>query len=98
MVAKGFRPSLASPAAKVTPCCSAMPTSKQRVVDVVAVDRAHVEEAELVEQRAAGDQAAGIFLHVHGALLEERRQELGELLDGVAHRAIGAPRHETGEI
>ena len=30
MAQNGFMPSVARPAAKVTPCCSAMPTSKQR--------------------------------------------------------------------
>ena len=30
MAQKGFIPSVAMPAAKVTACCSAMPTSKQR--------------------------------------------------------------------
>ena len=193
MVANGLRPSVASPAAKVTPCCSAMPTSKQRsgkflgeqvetgarrhrggdgddlvvllrlldqrvgvdlgvgrrrrlrlrlragrdvelddavilvggflgrlvalallrddvdqerpvlgvahvvehrqqVIDVVAVDRADIEEAELVEQRAAGDESAGIFLHRHRALLEEGRQQLGQLLHGMVHGAVGRDR------
>ena len=36
---------------------------RQQVIDVVAVDRADVEEAELLEQRAAGDEAARVFLH-----------------------------------
>ena len=171
MVAKGLKPSVARPAAKVTPCCSAMPTSnvrvgkflleqiepgagrhrrgdgddlvvlarfldqafgehlgilrgaalrlllraggdvelddavifvrgilrrrialallrddvnqeravlgvahvlqhRQEVIDIVAVDRADIEEAELVEQRAAGDEAARIFFDRERALLE----------------------------
>ena len=68
---------------------------RQQVIDVVAVDRPDIEEAELVEQRAAGDEAAGIFLHRHRALLQERRQHLGELLDDVAHRPIGRGRRRA---
>ena len=35
------------------------------MIDVVAVDRPDIEEAELVEQRAAGDEAARVFLDSH---------------------------------
>ena len=65
---------------------------RQQMIDVVAVDRPDIEESEFVEQGAAGDEAAGVFLHRHRALLEERRQQLGELLDGMAHRPVGPPR------
>jgi hypothetical protein len=36
-------------------------------IDVVAVDRPDIIEAELVEERAAGDQPARIFLHPRAA-------------------------------
>ena len=53
---------------------------RQQMVDVVAVDRPDIEEAELIEQRAAGDEAARIFLDRHRALLEHaRRQPLRHL-------------------
>ena len=46
------------------------------MIDVVAVDRAHVKETELIEQCAARDQPARVFLDRIRALGEERRQEL----------------------
>ena len=36
MAQNGRKPSVASPAAKVTACCSAMPTSKQRSGNALA--------------------------------------------------------------
>ena len=72
--------------------------NRQQVIEIVAVDRPDIEEAELLEQRAAGDEAARIFLHGAGALLEEFRQALGELMDDVAQRAVGASRDEPREI
>ena len=60
---------------------------RQQVIDVVAVDRPDIEEAEFLEQRAAGDKAAGIFLHRHGALLEHfARHVLGDAADQLAQR------------
>ena len=37
MAQNGFSPLAAIPAAKVTPCCSAMPTSKTRVGKTLAI-------------------------------------------------------------
>ena len=61
-------------------CCCTLPEREifDLMVDVVAVDRADIEEAELVEQRAAGDEAARILLHRQRALLEHFR---GHALD-----------------
>ncbi len=70
----------------------------QQVIDVVTVDRSHIEEAKLVEQCAAGDEAAGIFLHRHRPLLEERRQQLGEFPHAVAHRTVGPPGDPARQI
>ena len=71
---------------------------RQEMIDVVAVDRPDVEESEFVEQRAAGDEAAGVFLDRHRALLEERRQQLGDLFDGLVHRSVSPPRDQAREI
>ena len=69
------------------------------MVDVVAVDRADIEEAELVEQRAAGDETAGIFLDGDRALLQHAaRQPLGDLPHPMAQAAIGGAGHAAGEI
>ena len=66
---------------------------RQQMVEIVAVDRADIVEAELLEQRAAGDQAAGIFLE-RAARASRRNfgRRLGELLADLAQRAIGARR------
>ena len=72
---------------------------RQQVVDIVTVDRADIEEAELVEQRAAGDQTAGIFLDRDRALLEHAaRQALGDLPHPVAQAAIGRAGHAARQI
>ena len=56
---------------------------RQQMVQVMAVDRAHVIEAQLLEQRAAGQQPAGIFLGPLGGAL----QAPGEFL-----------RHPAGDL
>ena len=65
----------------------------QQVIDVVAVDRPDVIEAEILEQRAAAHHhAAGIFLGQAGPVLDELGQVLAELLADLAQRPIGAAR------
>ena len=72
---------------------------RQQVIDVVAVDRADIEEAELVEQRAAGDETAGVFLDRDRALLQHAaRQALGDLAHEMAQAAIGAAGDAAREI
>ena len=68
---------------------------RQEMIDVVAVD---IEEPELVEQGTPGHETAGVFLDGDRALLQERRQQLGHLFDGMVHRAVGAPGDQTREI
>ena len=63
---------------------------RQQMVEIVAVDRADVIEAEFLEQRAAADhEAAGIFLDASGAVRDQLGQMLAELLGGFAQRAVG---------
>ena len=61
----------------------------QQVIEIVAIDRADIIEAKLVEQSAAGHEAAGEFLDPLGLGLEEFRQPARQLLADVAHRPIG---------
>ena len=68
------------------------------MVEIVAVDRADIEEAELLEHRAAGEEGAGVFLGAPRALAHEAGQVLGEVLGPVAQAAIGLAGDETGEI
>ena len=71
---------------------------RQEMVEIMAVDRPDVIEAELLEQRAAGQEAARKFFDAPGFVVEAARQTLGELLAGFAQRSIGAARDEPGEI
>jgi hypothetical protein len=72
---------------------------REQVVDVVAVDRADVIEAEILEQRAAAHHhAAGILLGERGAVLDQLGQVLAELLADVAQRPVGAARPQLRQI
>ncbi len=69
------------------------------MIEIVAVDRADIIEAELLEQRAAGPEAAGEFLGAGRAPLPALGQQLlGELLQKAAEAAIGAAGDELGKI
>ena len=72
---------------------------RQQMVEVVAVDRADIIEAEFLEQRAAvHHEAAGIFLDAVGAVGDDFRQMLAELLGGLAQRAVGLAGIEPRQI
>ena len=70
----------------------------QQMVEIMAVDRPDIEEAELLEQSAAGPEAAAEFFGAPRLLEEEFRQALGELLGRLADRAIGLARHQPRQI
>ena len=46
---------------------------RQQMVEIVSVHRTDIEEAELLEQRPAGHQPAGVFLRAFHALLDGAR-------------------------
>ncbi len=71
---------------------------RQQVVEIVAVDRPDVVEAELLEQGAAGEKAAAVFLGLPGLVVEEARQPLGQLLGDVAQRHVSAAGDEPRQI
>ena len=72
---------------------------RQQVVEVMAVDRADIIEAEFLEQRAAvHHEAAGIFLDAVGAVGDHFRQVLADLLGGLAQRAVGLAGIEPRQI
>ncbi len=50
---------------------------RQQVIQVMPVDRTDVVEAHFLEQRAAGQDAAGIFLGSAGGPLDAAREALG---------------------
>ena len=73
--------------------------NRQQMVEIVAVDRADVIEAEFLEQRAAvHHEAAGIFLDAIGAVGEDFRQALVDLLGRLAQRAVGLAGVEARQI
>ena len=71
----------------------------QQMIEVVAVDRADIIEAELLEQGAAGPEASGEFLGARSTLLPILgEQPLGSALEEAAEAAIGPARNQLGEI
>ena len=62
------------------------------------VDRADVVEAELLEHRAAGEEAARIFLDALRLLLEALRHLVRKLQADVAQRHVGAAGNEPRQI
>ena len=71
---------------------------RQQMVEVVAVDRPDIEEAEFFKQRAAGDHAARIFLGAQRAILEELWKFVRQILQRFARRRIGLSGEQTCEI
>ncbi len=71
---------------------------RQQMVQIMAVDRADIVEAQLLEQRAAGDQAAGILLGLLGRRRERPRHMAGQLLGDVAEGPIRVRRDHPGEV
>ena len=75
-----------------------VPQHGQQHVEIVAVDRPDVIEAQLLEQRAAGPQRAGHLLGSGGAALPGLGEDLGELLGDVAQVQIGAARGDARQV
>ena len=70
----------------VEPAVARVLQDRQQVVEIVTVDRADIVEAQLVEQGAAGHEAARELLGALGRELERLGQRLGE---GAAEIAQG---------
>ncbi len=70
----------------------------QQVVEVVPVDGADIVEAELLEQRAAGDEAAGVLDGTGDGAVDGLAEAARQLLPDIAQLQIGLSRGETGEI
>ena len=64
----------------------------------MAVDGADIVEAQLFEERAAGDHAAGIFLGLARGFLDRPRKGLGHRLAEIAQGLIAAAGHQAGHI
>jgi len=66
-------------------------------VEVMAVDRADVVEAELLEDRARHDHALGVFLEA-ARQLEQRRRRLEHALGALARGGIETPAQQPGQV
>ena len=71
---------------------------RQQMVQIVTVDRADVIQAQFLEQRAAGDHAAGIFLGPPGGLLEALGETVGDVTRHLAQRAVRLRRQQLRQI
>jgi hypothetical protein len=63
--------------------------NRDQIVHVVPVDRADVVEAQLLEEGAADDHAAGVFLGLARRFAEWTRHMLGDLATELTEIAIG---------
>ena len=71
---------------------------RQQMVQIVAVDRPDIEEAQLLEQRAAGHHAAGELLGALGGGFDLARELPGHFLAEMAQRAIGLGGQQPRQI
>src|SRR5579883_689717 len=71
---------------------------RQQMVEVVTVDWADIIDAKLLEEGSASPKIAREFLCLAGSIVDELRQMPAKLLDGLAHRAVGAAGGEPRKI
>ena len=72
---------------------------RDQMIEIVAVDRADIEEAHLLEQRAAHGQAARIFLGAARHVEQRARQEaLGQPFAQIAEARIGPAGDQPRQI
>ena len=72
--------------------------NRQQVVEVVAVDRPDIEKAQLLEQRAAGPEAAAVFFGQARLVVPELGQPPRELLGRRADRTVGLAGDQARQI
>ena len=68
------------------------------MIEVVAVDRPDIIDAEFLEHCPARPEIPGEFLGLARPVINELRQVAAKLLSRFAHGAVGAARHEAREI
>jgi hypothetical protein len=71
---------------------------RHQMLQIVPVDRADVEEAHLLEQRAAGDVAARMFHGPRDGPVGTLAEIGGQLLAELAKALVGAPRSQPRQI
>src|SRR3546814_7403219 len=75
-------------------CVAHVLQDRQQVIQIVAIDGSDVEEAEFLEEGAAGEQAARVFLRALGGQLDRAREALCQRAADLAHREKGLRRDE----
>ena len=70
---------------------------RQKMVKVMAIDRAHVVEAELFEESAAGNPAAGVFLGLARPIVDRAGHHPCDLLGDLAGPEILARAHQASQ-
>ena len=71
---------------------------RQQMLEVVAVDGADIEEAQLFEERAAGEEAARILFCPLGRLLDRPREAASQIARQLTHRLIGLGGEQARQI
>ena len=71
---------------------------RQQMLQVVPVDRADIVEAQFLEQRPAGQQAAGVFVGPLGGALDRRREAPRQLRHHLAQRQEGAGGDDLRQV
>ena len=71
---------------------------RQQVVQIMTVDRADVVETQLLEQRAAGQDAASVFLGAAQRALDSLWEALGHFRSQLAQGEKTAGRHQPRQI
>ena len=72
--------------------------NRQQMVKIMPVDRTDIEEAEFLEQSAAGEETAGEFLGLAGVALNEFRQMAGQGLGSFTQTDVSAPGNQPRQI
>ena len=71
---------------------------RQQMIEIVAVDRPDIVEAQLLEQRAAGHIGARVLDRPRDRAVERLGQMMRQLFADVAQLQIRMPRAEPGQI
>ena len=82
----------------VEPAVARVLQHRQQMVEIVPVDRTDIVEAELVEQRAAGHEAARELLGAPRRHLERLGQRLGDGAAEIAQADVGPARQQAREM
>ncbi len=75
-----------------------IPQDRQKVIQIVPVNRAHIVETHLFKERSASRHAAGIFFGAACFFLKRFRKHLRDMFCKVPEPAIGAAGNQTCQV